>query len=66
MGTVVDVIATADSVEAGLADYKAPINPCPMCGKESLPHHPVLGEDGEVEQERRICSSKTCREIHNA
>ena len=65
MGAIVDVVATADSIEAGLAAYEEPAYPCSLCGKETKEHQPVLDGDGNVTQERRICSDAVCREVIN-
>lgn len=59
-----DKVHFKDSVRVGVTRTPtAPENPCEVCGKETLPHHPVLDDDGEVVEERRICSNRLCRNV---
>lgn len=61
---VKDEVAFVDGVQAGLeTSPTAPAIPCPECGAETKPHHPILDDDGEVVEHRRICSKRDCRAV---
>ncbi len=69
-----DYIGARDSVEAGVAEFVPPRQPCPECGKESKEAN-VFRNTGEVDVEglpitepvpgARICSDRNCRHEFN-
>lgn len=62
-----DKMQMADVVSAGISrEVTPPRFPCPKCGKETKEAQPVLDDDGNVIEKRRVCSSKNCREIITA